>query len=131
MPGVSEHSRRLGLGDRMRGIAGDFFESVPSGDYYLLKFILHDWSDESCVKILSNIRRAMNPGARVFIVEMVFSDQDISKDAALLDMVMLFGLTGQEREMAEFEKLLQAADLASVRTTPLHRPYHIIEAQAC
>jgi hypothetical protein len=33
----------------MTGIAGDFFDSVPAADLYLLKFVLHDWSDESCV----------------------------------------------------------------------------------
>jgi hypothetical protein len=32
-------------------------------------------SDDSCIEILSNVRRAMNPGARVFIVEMMFADQ--------------------------------------------------------
>ena len=38
-------------GDRTEVIGGDFFESVPAADLYLLEFILHDWDDESCVKI--------------------------------------------------------------------------------
>jgi hypothetical protein len=42
-----------------------------------------------------------------------------------------FCFTGQEREMAEFEKRLRAADLAIVRTSTPHHPYHLIEAQAC
>ena len=69
MPGVAEESERRGLGDRMSGISGDFFDSVPSADLYLLKFVLHDWCDESCVEILSNVRAAMNPGARLFIAD--------------------------------------------------------------
>ena len=44
---------------------------------------------------------------------------------------MLFGYTGRERDVAEFEKLLRAADLAIVRTSTLHHPYQLIEAQAC
>lgn len=130
MPAVAEQSRSWGVSDRMTGIAGDFFESVPAADYYLLKFVLHDWSDESCIEILSNIRRAMNPGARLFVVEMIVGDNDSSTHAALLDMVMLTIVPGLEREMAEFERLLDAADLAVVRTAPLHRPYQLIEAQA-
>lgn len=129
MPGVAEHAEQLGIPDRMSGIAGDFFESVPAADYYLLKFILHDWSDESCIKILSNIRRAMKPGARLFVVEMVITERDVPVNAALLDMVMLFSLTGQERELAEYEKLLNAADLRIAKTTALHQPYQLIEAR--
>jgi hypothetical protein len=131
MPGVARESRRRGLGERMSGIGGDFFDSVPTADLYLLKFVLHDWSDESCVQILSNIRRAMNPGARLFIVEMTFTDEATSMSAALMDVAMLFGYTGRERDLTEFEKLLRAADLAIVKTSTLHHPYQLIEAQAC
>jgi hypothetical protein len=34
-----------GVGDRTEAIGGDFFNSVPEGDLYLLRFILHDWDD--------------------------------------------------------------------------------------
>ena len=47
----------LGLSERSTALAGDFFESVPNGDLHLLRFILHDWSDEDCVRILGNCRR--------------------------------------------------------------------------
>lgn len=131
MPGVAEEARRRGLDDRLRGTAGDFFESVPAADLYLLKSVLHDWSDQHCGKILSNIRGAMNPGARLFIVEMTVTNHATSIRAALMDIAMLFGLGGREREIKEYENLLRAADLAVVRTSALHRPYHLIEAQAC
>jgi hypothetical protein len=131
MPGVAQESRRCGLAERMSGIGGDFFDSVPAADLYLLKFVLHDWDDESCVEILSNIRRAMNPGARLFIVEMTFTDEATSMSAALMDIAMLFAYTGRERDLTEFEKLLRAADLTIVSTSTLHHPYHLIEARAC
>ena len=35
-------------------MAGDFFQGVPEGDVYLLKQVLHDWNDDSCLKILRN-----------------------------------------------------------------------------
>jgi hypothetical protein len=130
MPGVVKESRRRGLADRMSGIGGDFFDSVPAADLYLLKFVLHDWSDQPCIKILANIRGAMNQGGRLFIVEMMLTDQADSLDAALMDVAMLFGFSGRERHIDEFESLLIAAGLAIVRTSPLHRPYYLIEAQA-
>jgi hypothetical protein len=38
----------FGLSERSTAVAGDFFESVPAGDLYLLRFILHDWNDKDC-----------------------------------------------------------------------------------
>ncbi len=73
IPGVIEAAAAHGLQSRMTGIVGDFFDEVPAADVYLLKFVLHDWDDESCVRILSNIRAAMKPGARLFIVEMAIT----------------------------------------------------------
>ncbi|QNI08751.1 hypothetical protein GAN17_22735 [Mycobacterium kubicae] len=130
MAGVVEQADHCGLGERMKGIVGDFFESVPAADLYLLKYILHDWNDESCIEILSNVRRAMNPGARLFIVEAVLDDQDASAHAALLDMVMLVCLPGRERDLGEFQKLVRAAGLEICCITALRRPYHLIEAVA-
>jgi O-methyltransferase domain/Dimerisation domain len=129
MPGVAQEASRRGLADRMSGIAGDFFDSVPVADFYLLKFVLHDWSDRSCVEILSSVRAAMNQGARLFIVEMMFTDQAASMSAALMDMAMLFGFSGRERDIKEYEKLLRTAGLAIVKTSRLHHPYHLIEAR--
>ena len=49
-----------------------FFEPVPAGgDSYLLKHIIHDWDDEKSLQILRNVRGAMNPDEKMFIVEAV------------------------------------------------------------
>ena len=43
---------------------GDFFREVPRGaDGYVMKHILHDWSDEHARSILTNIHHAAKPGA--------------------------------------------------------------------
>ena len=109
IPGVAEEVRRRGLTQRVTGIAGNFFESVPDADIFLLKFILHDWDDLSCITLLGNVRRAMKPGSRLFIVEMVVAHDRATIDAALMDMGMLFFFTGQERDMSQLEALLSRA----------------------
>jgi hypothetical protein len=128
IPGVIEAAQADGLEDRMTGIAGDFLKAVPSADIYLLKSVLHDWNDESCIKILSNIRAAMNPGARLFIVEMAITANAMSLSAALMDMAMLASFTGQEREHPHFETLLRSAGLEVAQTISLWPPYYLIEA---
>ena len=54
LPKVVPHARaeieRAGLQDRLSVVAGNFFESVPEADLYLLRYILHDWDDESCTR---------------------------------------------------------------------------------
>jgi hypothetical protein len=113
----------------MTGIAGDFFERIPRADMYLLKFVLYDWDDDACTRILSNIRTAMDPGARVFIVEMAITTM-MSVSATLMDMGMLTGFTGQERELAHLERLLHSAGLKVDGPISLRPPYYLIEAHA-
>ncbi|MBV9231455.1 MAG: hypothetical protein JOZ18_19260 [Chloroflexi bacterium] len=43
-------------------------EEIPSGgDLYVLKEILHDWSDEEAISILRNCRRAMSPQSKMLV----------------------------------------------------------------
>jgi hypothetical protein len=127
MDGVADEADRRGLADRMSGVVGDFFKHVPSADLYLLKFILHDWDDASCHRILSNIRRAMTPTSRLVIVEMTVDTATV--EASLMDVAMMFAFTGQERDEAHFESLLTAAGLKVSRAQRLHQPYLLIEAK--
>lgn len=126
--GVVDEARRRGLADRMKGISGDFFTEVPSADIYLLKFVLHDWDDDSCELLLSNIRRAMRPAARLIIVEMAADETAL--EAALMDVAMLCAYTGQERNESQYDSLLTKAGLRTARVRRLHQPYFLLEAIA-
>ncbi|MFD3622001.1 methyltransferase [Streptomyces sp. NPDC058676] len=42
-------AKSLGVTDRFTFVGGDFFDKVPSGDLYWLKFVLHDWDDDAHV----------------------------------------------------------------------------------
>src|SRR5690242_48600 len=61
-----------GLSQRCELVSGDFFEAVPAGaDLHLLKQIVHDWNDERATLLLRNCHRALAPGGKVLLVEMV------------------------------------------------------------
>jgi precorrin-6B methylase 2 len=127
----------LGLSERSTAVAGDFFESVPEGDLYLLRFILHDWNDEDCIRILRNCRRAMLPGSRLVLVESFLGrvGQEVSHDiadiqGAIIDLHMFLLVGGRERSVSEYENLLQRADLSMTATTPLPSGYVLMEATA-
>ena len=118
----------MGIAGRAEAVAGDFFQAVPEGDVYLLKQVLHDWSDEQCVTILRNCARAMKPGGKVAVVEMVVPEDGTPSLAQIMDLNMLVMLPGRERTEAEFNALFQAAGLSAARVTPTHSPFSLVEA---
>jgi hypothetical protein len=130
VPAATARAQRQGVGDRVTAVAGDFFRSVPAADVYLLKFVLHDWDDDACLGILRNVRAALRPGGRLYVVEMTVSPSDPSPVAALLDLTMLLVSPGRERELPEFERLLTAAGFRTQRVVPVVTPYQVIEAVA-
>ncbi len=116
--------------DRLEVVGGDFFEALPVADLYLLKFILHDWDDESCIKILSRCRDAMVPGGRIAIIDFLMGERDDPGIAALMDLNMLAMLRGKERTLAEFDALLAKAGLRRSAVRSPDSPQKIIEAVA-
>jgi hypothetical protein len=71
-PNIVDHAvaeiARKGLTRRTEVVGGDFFASVPAADLYLLKFILHDWDDHSCIEILQRCREAMTTGGQTWVL---------------------------------------------------------------
>jgi hypothetical protein len=118
-----------GVSDRVSIQAGSFFESVPAGgDAYVLSHILHDWSEERCLTILGNCRRAMKPAARLLIVEMVIPAGDTPHLGKILDIAMLVGPGGQERTEAEYAPLLAKAGFKIARVVPTESAVSVVEA---
>ncbi|KAF2305172.1 hypothetical protein GH714_002745 [Hevea brasiliensis] len=59
-------------------VAGDMFQSIPSAEAVLIKSVLHNWSDEACVKILKQCREAIastDKGGKLIIIEMVINEK--------------------------------------------------------
>jgi hypothetical protein len=120
-----------GLEDRVEVIGGDFFASVPAGaDAYMMKYIIHDWDDERCVRILGLCREAMAPGGRVLVIENVIEPGNRPGWPKLLDINMLALLTGKERTKAEFRDLFARAGLRLHRVVPTASPISVLEAAA-
>jgi len=120
----------LGLADRIEVVAGDFFQSLPPADLYLLKQILHDWSDQQCRTILGHCARGLSPGGRVLIVEMVIPDDGHPTAAQLVGLNRLVMLPGRERTRREYADLLSSAGLRLERVIETSSPFQIIEARA-
>ncbi len=119
-----------GLGDRLTAEGGDFFEAVPSGaETYLLSMVLHDWNDADATRLLTNIRTAAVPGARVIAFELVMPTGDQPHMSKMIDLTMLGMLDGRERTDSEMRALFEGAGLIYDGATPTPTPIAIVEAR--
>ena len=128
--GAGELLKKEDVSDRVELASGNFFESVPQGaDAYMMKHIIHDWDDESSIKILQNIRTAMNENGKVLIIEMVIPEGNEPHPSKALDILMLVMEGGKERTRNEYRKLLDASGFRLARIIPTKSPYSVIEAE--
>ena len=103
---------------------------MPKGaDLHVLKFILHDWTDEECVRILTRCREALAPGGKVVLVEMLVQEEIRPDFVMLMDLNMLVMTGGRERTAKEFEKVFQDAGFEVTRVIPTKSPFALIEAR--
>ena len=105
------------LKSRIDFVVHDFFTPQTMGPpptAFLLRYILHNWSDKYSVTILRNLVPAMRKGSKVLIYEYVLEDGPVTDLTARfgfqMDGIMATFFNAQERTAREFELLLTAAD---------------------
>ncbi|KAK7263705.1 hypothetical protein RJT34_31299 [Clitoria ternatea] len=112
----------------LKYVGGDMFQSVPPADAILLKWIMHDWNDEQCVKILKNCKEAIKnkgkgKGQKIIIIDMVLErekEDNISVETELfVDMVVMVLYPGKERNEKEWAKLIFSAGFSDYKITPV------------
>lgn len=58
--------------NQVKFLAHNFFEPQPiEADVYLLRYILHDWSDANCAAIIKNLIPKMKSNTRIIIVDVL------------------------------------------------------------
>ncbi|XP_031251313.1 probable O-methyltransferase 3 [Pistacia vera] len=112
--------------DNLKYAGGNMFEAVPSADAVLLKWILHDWSDEECVKILKKCKEAITSNGKmgkVIIIDMLVEKKegnDESTETQLyFDMLMMVLVSGKERDEKEWAKLFLEAGFTRYKINPI------------
>jgi ubiquinone/menaquinone biosynthesis C-methylase UbiE len=112
--------------------AGNVFDAVPEGgDAYLLRHLLHDYDDPEALKILSNIRRAMLPNARVVVLEAPLPTDATPAPGRWLDLHVMLLNGGRERTLEEYARLFEESGLRLNRSLPTKHPaIAVIEAVA-
>jgi hypothetical protein len=107
------------VAERCEVVGGDMFDSVPAGgDAYILKRIIHDWSDAEALEILRNCRQAMSDQGTLLLIESIRQPAHHADPATAADLMMLVLVTGRERTEEEFRELYAAAGFTLTRVLP-------------
>lgn len=109
-------------------VSGDMFASLPAGaDAYIMKHIIHDWTDELCIKLLKACRKAVNPSGKLLVVDCVIQPGNDFAPAKFLDIQMLLFPGGCERTEQEFRELFAAGGWRLNRVIPTAAGEAIVE----
>lgn len=113
IPEANEFFRARGMADRVDCRAGDLFDELSvRADVYVMKWILHDWSDDACLNILTRVRAAMPPGSRLVTLDF---HREVGRPNALTSMMDLLLLVlfegGRERSPEEVHNLMSEVGL--------------------
>ncbi|XP_010526873.1 PREDICTED: (RS)-norcoclaurine 6-O-methyltransferase-like [Tarenaya hassleriana] len=114
LPHVVETAQKL---DRVESVGGDMFKHVPNADLVFLKWILHDWGDEECIKLLRKCKDAVPKGkGKVMIVESVLGkkkDDKLEYVRLMIDIgMMVYTSKGKERTLKEWDYVITEAGFA-------------------
>jgi hypothetical protein len=100
---------------------------------YLLQWIMHDWGDDECVKILKNCKQAIPPrdaGGKIIIIDMVVgsgpSDIKLVETQVLYDLLIM-NINGVERDEQEWKKIFFKAGFTDYKIIPVLGVRSIIE----
>ncbi|KAK9027501.1 hypothetical protein V6N11_067334 [Hibiscus sabdariffa] len=100
---------------------------------FVLQWILHDWGDEDCIKILRNCRKAIPRGkGKVIIVDIVVKpdgDGPFDDTRFVFDLVMIAHCRGgKERTEVEWKRILEQGGFSCYKIINIPTLTSIIEA---
>ncbi|KAB1209856.1 Trans-resveratrol di-O-methyltransferase [Morella rubra] len=111
---------------KLKYVGGDMFEAVPPADAVLLKWILHHWNDEECVKIQKCKEAITRNGkkGKVIIIEIMTvenqkGDKDSTETQLFFDKLMMALAKGKERNEKEWAKLFYDAGFSYYKINPI------------
>jgi hypothetical protein len=128
LPPVIEHAQAV-ASDQVSLQAGDFFtDPLPAADTYLIMDVIHDWPDDQTVALLSAVRKAAPPQARLLVIENIIADIPGPDWSKIMDVMMLWIVGGRQRTRDEHGQLLNKAGFRLDRVVPTMSDVSILEA---
>ncbi|KAI1126472.1 S-adenosyl-L-methionine-dependent methyltransferase [Nemania abortiva] len=93
----------------------DLFEDPPvrGARIYFMKFVLHDYADEQCIQILTNVKASMIRGYSYLVInDFILPDTGCGLLQSQWDLMMMVLLSSMERSETQWRTLLKSAGLS-------------------
>ena len=91
-----------------------------------IQWIMHDWNEEECVKLLKRCKEAItinDKKGKVIIIDLMMENQKENMKSTetqlFFDMVMMVLVKGKERTEKEWAKLFLDAGFSDYKITPI------------
>ncbi|CAH1250561.1 ASMTL [Branchiostoma lanceolatum] len=120
---VAEHAERVSF------IPGDFFQDpLPPADLYLVCRILHDWTEDKVLVLLTKMHDSLPQGGGVLIAEHILDDNKSGPEMAhKYDLHMMLVNGGRQRTGQEFKRLLGSVGFTEVTVRSNSYPFgHVL-----
>ncbi|KAF7019789.1 unnamed protein product [Triticum aestivum] len=97
------------------------FHSVPPAQAVMLKLVLHFWSDEDCINILAQCKKAIPSrevgGKVIVVIDIVLgsSPETMSETELLMDMLMFLCTRGRQRNENEWSMIFMKAGFSDYK----------------
>ncbi|KAH8432816.1 putative O-methyltransferase [Aspergillus melleus] len=114
LPEVIQQANSMNLPSSIETMSHDLFTEQPikGARAYYMHSVLHDWNDDNCQKILSNIVPAMARGySKVLINENVIPSTNGYWEATSLDIIMMANFASTERTEKHWRALVESVGL--------------------
>ncbi|XP_043928423.1 acetylserotonin O-methyltransferase-like [Protopterus annectens] len=124
---ISANEKRITLCE------GNFFEdSIPEADLYILARIIHDWSEEKCLKLLKKVYSVCKSGGGILVIEAILNDDRCGpRSSQMLSLIMLIQTEGKERTSTEYSHLLENAGFKNIQVKRTGKLYDAILGRKC
>ncbi|CAN1227211.1 Probable O-methyltransferase 3 [Linum grandiflorum] len=113
----------------------DCMHIIISENLLCIQWILHNWDDERCVRILKSCKEAVSRDekkkGKVIIIDMVVdqNQEDLCYEVQLhFDLLMMTAYNGKERNARDWKKLFDEAGFSNHTIVGVLGPRSIIEA---
>lgn len=120
LPPIVEVARRpiaeSAARERIETESGDFFrDQLPDADLYAMGRILHDWNDETAVRLARRVYEKLPSGGALLLAEKLLAEDGVGPVAASMQSLNMLVVTeGKERSVSEFAGLLREAGFGRV-----------------
>ncbi|KAB2601500.1 (S)-scoulerine 9-O-methyltransferase-like [Pyrus ussuriensis x Pyrus communis] len=112
-------------------IGGNMFETIPNAQSIMLKWVLHNWEDDRCKKLLKSCWEALPKNGKVIVVEFTIPEVLENTKAVLnivtLDISMMALPGGRERTTAEFDNLAKSVGFVETKIFPIAQGICVME----